>query len=179
MQREAGGSTSPQNTVMKREAGPVVLLPPSSQWFEEIQFGQTTPNYSHYSVLPREEAHYSHATQSYRGRRPTIHTLLSPTEGGGPLFIRYSVLLWERAHYATHSYCGMETATYTQLNPTVGGSLLLTHNSLLPQEGAHYQHNTQSYRRREPTTPTQLIHTARGSPLLREEAHYSHTTRYY
>ena len=47
--------------------------------------------FTRYSVLLRKEAHYSHTTQSYRGRRPTIHALLSPTKGGGPLFTHYSV----------------------------------------------------------------------------------------
>ena len=49
------------------------------------------PLFTGYSILPREETHYSHATQSYRGRRLTIHTLLSLTKGGGPLFTHYSV----------------------------------------------------------------------------------------
>ena len=176
MQREAGGSTSPQNTVMKREAGPVVLLPPSSQWFEEIQFGQTTPNYSQYSVLPREEAHYSHATQSHRGRRPTIHTLLSPTVGESPL--RYSLLLWDGDCYlhATQSYRGRQPATHTQLTPTAGGSPLPTQYSILPQEGAHHPHTTHPYCEREPTTEGGGPLFTHDQVLLREEAHNSHAT---
>ena len=35
----------------------------------------------------------------YKGRGPTIHMLLSPSEGGGPLSSCYSVLVSEEARY--------------------------------------------------------------------------------
>ena len=92
-------------------------------------------------LLLKEAAHYSYTTQSHRGRRPTIHMRLSPTEGGGPLFTCYSVLLREEAQ-------------------------LFTCYSVILREEAHYSHASQSYRGRRPNIHTLLSHTEGGGPLF-------------
>ena len=44
----------------------------------------TAQLFTHYTLLPGEDACYSLATHSYPGRTPAIHSLHTPTWGEGP-----------------------------------------------------------------------------------------------
>ena len=67
--------------------------------------------------------------------------VLSPSEGGGPLFTYYSVLVREEA--TIHIYSVQPTILILP-SSSQGGGILFTYYSVLVREEAHYSHATQS-----------------------------------